>query len=395
MEKEVLSKYDRLDLLINKSAYEASSHNKNCTICHPYSVKIFYNNSLTLLNLTYCPPSRFRGGFGRVNVSRTTRSETCVTEECHEYRELFFGSTHHLAPDIVRMPQYRNVSHPEYRPGYCETCHATCSSCHWAGEIKNISDKFRLNLSVNVKKHAFTKNITSERCAICHTGEYVFINKSTVEIKEHPQYQEILASAHKDMDCKECHTTIHTLGLLEKERAASCDKCHKIQAEMHKFGPHRIVECLVCHSSWLPVSIDRPTYEIYLKAYSFGDYISWKTHEIRGESRNCNLCHGNSTIIKEYKNKRDKILDKMNFTINTGERAGANMLEAKLKHKEARAAWFHVAPNRGELSEETLRLAEKAISQANITNLIALLAVVTASVVTVLIVLILWPYEEK
>ncbi len=85
----------------------------------------------------------------------------------------------------------------------------------------------------------------------------------------------------------------------------------------------------------------------------------------------------------------------MNFTINTGERAGANMLEAKLKHKEARAAWFHVAPNRGELSEETLRLAEKAISQANITNLIALLAVVTASVVTVLIVLILWPYEEK
>ncbi|MFQ6050466.1 MAG: hypothetical protein ACE5K4_02110 [Candidatus Hydrothermarchaeota archaeon] len=395
MEREVLSRYGRLDLYINRTAYEKTSHNKNCTVCHPYSVKIFYNDTLFIFNLTYCPPSRFRGGFGRENVTRTTRSETCVSEECHEYRELFFGSKHHLAPDIVKMPQYRNASHPEYRPQYCETCHATCSSCHWAGKIQNISGKFTLNISVNIKDHAFTKNITSERCAICHTGEYVFINKSTVEIKGHPQYQEKMASVHKKMECKECHTTIHTLGISEKEKPATCDKCHKIQAEMYKFGPHRIVECTICHSSWLPVSIERGTYKIFLKAYRFGDYASWKTHEVRRKARNCTLCHGNSTIIKEYKERRDIILEKMNSTINMGERAGANMLEAKLKHIEARAAWFHIAPNREELSEETIRLAEKAIGQANITNLIALLAVVTASVVTVLVVLIIWPYEEK
>lgn len=113
---------------------------------------------------------------------------------------------------------------------HCEACHGPAS------DHVNTEDKSK----VKVDKSAAL-------CGQCHIkGEKEKIPASKGFIRHHEQYNELLASPHKGLDCVTCHDPHKKAKFSIRKDCASChEKASKDYAEsrMQKVG----VKCTDCH----------------------------------------------------------------------------------------------------------------------------------------------------
>ncbi len=112
-----------------------------------------------------------------------------------------------------------------------------CEACHGPG-----SDHLK-----DYRKFKPVVDRTSARCGKCHIrGSRDKIPASGNFIKHHEQYNELLASPHKELGCVECHNPHKKAEFSIKKECASC---HKKQAAA--FKGHVMaqvgVKCIDCH----------------------------------------------------------------------------------------------------------------------------------------------------
>jgi hypothetical protein len=411
LDPQKMTTFDRYEFYIDEKEYRATAHgnesegNATCVDCHLLQIPVYTAQGKEYLNFTdYCPPPRIIGGFGSNATYHTVPNEGCVNKSkgCHWTKEVFFTGEHFLEDDKKKPEEYWNSSHKDYKPWYCEGCHAYCGSCHWKGPEPKEEEEFRFDFLDNVKKHEISRNVTSEICAICHHGEYNYSLESDVIIEHHPQYEEWKISVHNDTECKDCHRNIHgatyeTGAYGKRYGPTTCGTCHTEVIKSLEAGPHIDVACESCHSTWLPIWQDPESLTFEPKAIIHNKTRTWPTHEIRKkeEARNCDYCHGNTTTQEEYSKQRKEAIEKMNKSINNaiGARATALLVSAELKFEEARAAWAHVSPEREHLTEETIALAKEAKMSADLANFIAFLAYLAVVLGIIGLILVVWPYD--
>jgi hypothetical protein len=406
-----MTAFGRRMFYINKAKYESTVHgnisrsNATCQDCHLLEIPVYTAQGREIINWTgYCPPPRIIGGFGSNATYHTVPSEGCVNRSkgCHWTKEVFFTSEHFLIDELSQAPEYWNSSNKDYKPWYCEGCHASCGSCHWGGPEPKEEEEFKFDFLANVESHKIRRNTSSEICAICHHGHYNFTEKAPdVVIHHHPQYEEWKVSVHNTTPCKDCHRNIHSAtydtGKYGKRYGpTTCGTCHTEVIKSLQAGPHINVACYSCHSTWLPIWKDPESLTLEPMAIKRGKPRSWPTHEIRKkeEARKCEYCHGNTTTQIEYSKQKDEALRKMNKSLNDviGARA-VQVTAVKLKYQEARAAWAHVSPDRETLTEETLALAKEAKRTADLINFVSFLSYLAIVLAIIGLILVIWPYD--
>ena len=113
----------------------------------------------------------------------------------------------------------------------------TCESCHGPGAAHAANPgTVKLNVQPN--------------CDSCHVrGDVTKIDASGGLVRHHEQYEDLLASPHRAMDCTSCHEphlgTRYGLGGY-KGQAKTCNLCHQKQATA-KVAPQPHRECINCH----------------------------------------------------------------------------------------------------------------------------------------------------
>jgi|GEM_PF-7048761 hypothetical protein len=409
-----MSDYGRPEFYIDVEKYKKTDHgnksvgNTTCYDCHLLTLPVYTAKGNEYLNWAgFCPPPKIIGGYGSNDTYHTVPSEGCVNKDkgCHWTKEIFFSSEHFLQDDRIKSEKYWNSSHEDYRPWYCEGCHATCGSCHWDGPEPKEEEEFKFDFLENVEAHKIRRNISSEICAICHHGYYNFTeNFPKVSVYGSPQYEELSVSVHSKMECKDCHRNIHggtyETGAYGKRRGPiSCGTCHTDVIKSLEAGPHINVACVSCHSTWLPIWQDPESLTLEPMALSFGrvdEPRSWPTHEIRKKEnvRECSYCHGNSTTQQKYLEMKEEAIEKMNKSLNDVIGARAVLVTAvKLKFQDARAAWAHVSSDRDDLTRETLALAKEAKKTADLINFVSFIAYLAIVLAIIGLILVIWPYD--
>jgi len=192
----------------------------------------------------------------------------------YKWKSRYVGTDGYIITSVITddgvvdgMNQYNNLTgewvdyHPgEMKPYDCGRCHTTgfsedghqgglpgidgtwvfggiqCEECH--GPFVDFDYHFSTGPIVD---H------TSEACGQCHVrGDTDTIPASGGFIRHHEQYNEQLASPHKDLDCDDCHDphvksefSIHT----------TCEDCHANYADTYAGTTMDVrgVDCIDCH----------------------------------------------------------------------------------------------------------------------------------------------------
>ncbi|MHC4472805.1 MAG: multiheme c-type cytochrome [Planctomycetota bacterium] len=184
-----------------------------------------------------------------------------------------------------------------------------CEECHGPG-----SDHVAAPSSANI-----TVDDTSLACGKCHVrGDPTMIPASGGFIRHHEQYNELLASPHKDLKCVDCHDShkksefsIHT----------PCTQCHEDVAfkKLGKRHMERDVSCEDCHMPYASKSaVKHNTYKGDVKTHLFKITTdksaelfnadgSLANSELPGEWA-CLGCHQDVVKKFEGKNKPEKAI---------------------------------------------------------------------------------------
>jgi predicted CXXCH cytochrome family protein len=113
----------------------------------------------------------------------------------------------------------------------------TCEACHGPGAA-HVADPGKVDLSV------------APNCSACHVrGDVTQIDAADGLINHHEQYEDLLASPHRELACTTCHdphrSTKYELGGFKGE-ATTCVQCHAGQAKA-AVAPRAHRVCVDCH----------------------------------------------------------------------------------------------------------------------------------------------------
>lgn len=113
----------------------------------------------------------------------------------------------------------------------------SCEACHGPGAA-HVADPAKVDLSV------------APNCNACHIrGDVTKIDAAGGLVKHHEQYEDLLASPHRDLACTTCHaphkSTKYGLGGFKGE-AKTCVLCHAGQAKA-AVAPDAHKACMDCH----------------------------------------------------------------------------------------------------------------------------------------------------
>ncbi|MFQ6049413.1 MAG: multiheme c-type cytochrome, partial [Phycisphaerae bacterium] len=125
-----------------------------------------------------------------------------------------------------------------------------CEACHGPGSNHVAFEPDITKIYVNEE---------ASECGACHSrgDDMDVIPASSGYVKHHEQYQELLASPHKNLDCVSCHDP-HTSVTYDEDNAiiADCESCHAGQnMALHSnkvFVRGDYVEALHCESCHMP-----------------------------------------------------------------------------------------------------------------------------------------------
>jgi len=135
-----------------------------------------------------------------------------------------------------------------------------CEECHGAGGDHAMSgDKTKIKVDKS-----------SAACGKCHMrGKKETIPAKGGVIKHHEQYNELLASPHKSVDCVTCHNPHKKAKFSVK---MMCDACHSKQADTYKGSMMEKVgiTCADCHMPMLTKSaISKGKYQADVMTHTF------------------------------------------------------------------------------------------------------------------------------
>lgn len=135
-----------------------------------------------------------------------------------------------------------------------------CEACHGpASEHAKTGDKTKVKV-----------NKSSALCGQCHIrGEKEKIPAAGGYIQHHEQYNELLASPHKSLDCVVCHNPHKKSEFSIKK---DCSACHEKQTNAFKGSVHESVgiSCVKCHMPKATKSaITKSKYEADIKTHLF------------------------------------------------------------------------------------------------------------------------------
>jgi hypothetical protein len=175
-----------------------------------------------------------------------------------------------------------------------------CEACHGpGGEHVKSGDKTKISVDTS-----------SALCGRCHIrGSKDKIPAKKGFIRHHEQYNELLASPHKNLDCVTCHNPHKKAEFSIKMK---CESCHSAQAKAYKGSTMEQVgvRCIDCHMPRATKSaVKFGKYEADVRAHLFRINISsdanmFYTEEVKGKKKTfakgfltvdfaCLYCHKN------------------------------------------------------------------------------------------------------
>jgi hypothetical protein len=157
-----------------------------------------------------------------------------------------------------------------------------CADCHKDSKFR---DKVPLTCIGCHKADDVHKGGFGSNCASCHNA----VKWKDVRSFDHNKTSFPLVGRHKQVECKQCHTTSDF-----KAAPTRCESCHKDTFHKARLGP----DCALCHSpkNWLQVTFDhnRQTKFPLTGAHVTVECHSCHTEPVAGRpvvSSTCVACH--------------------------------------------------------------------------------------------------------
>ncbi|MEW6004450.1 MAG: T9SS type A sorting domain-containing protein [Stygiobacter sp.] len=354
-------------LYVDSTKFNQTIHKSlNCVNCH---------TDITSANLYTHPAggnnalSKYYGSWARFSKSDTTlnadnsprtrnyytvASKSCIN--CHTQMSNYFSSNHSMITKLksakVHLINGENVG--ENYDKSCSRCHATCATCHFKsnliqkfqGNILDIWDglhsegetnypnatlmtEWSMDWTANIESHNFITpsqlKADNNVCRSCHVGFYKkpttgfitekspFTKAKGTNIKRHPQFYELQkSSAHKTLNCANCHSNVHSYPGQKYDWQVDGDvKCQTCHTMLNHYPQHKTVDCISCHATGFGRSAGLGTdvHDVFRSpennrvrpfAVKYNEGLSWYPHNIEKPNATTSCaakCHYEGNLI--------------------------------------------------------------------------------------------------